>query len=235
MRRAQIALIILLTIGCASAEDVCRYIPGQTIFKCNDVLPNIVVMPGTSANLTIYCCLTGDTLNNTETNYNTQITIIHNETFRKQISTNGTLSIQENLKIYKASDWITSIDAPESLLGFEEFPIKVELSIPYDNSLYPAEIIKARFDVLVDLPGGMAPNIAVLPNIIISQGWAPINYNLIYTVIIVSIIIIAGLFIFKRLKRNKMMKEAMTKELSSKTKKRSNAKKKSKRKKSSKK
>jgi len=204
MKRMLLLLPLLLNI--TFADEVCKYIPGQTIFRCDNVLPNIVFTPGGSGNLTIYCCLTGNNFNTTD-KYPVSVTIITNKTFRKQVTdANGAIKVETNLKIYDGSYWITSVDAPDSYKGFEAFPITVHFNTPASYPKFsPGALLKARFDVLMNIPGSMAPNIAVLPNMIVSQDWNPFNWTLI--LFIVTIISIVVAIIFKKAKQHKKIRK----------------------------
>ncbi|MFA5303404.1 MAG: hypothetical protein WC393_02620 [Candidatus Nanoarchaeia archaeon] len=205
-------MLLTLTLSPAFSEDVCRYIAGQTMFRCNDVLPNIVLIPGQEQNLTVYCCLTGDGLENITIN-NVNLKILTNETSRKQISEESELKVITILKFYNASNWIINSYIPENIYGFEAFPITLTFQMPYfTNEISVGEIVKARFDVSVDINGNMVAQQSILPNIMLPADYKPIDYKVyIYSIGGAFLLIILLVITFKNNKINQKIKRLFKK------------------------
>ncbi len=203
-------LLILLLLNASLADNVCKYVPGQTIFRCDNVVPTSVITPGTEGEITVYCCFTGDLFNNSD-EYSIITDIVTNHTFRKQhVYPNGSVWVSSNNTIYQASYWITSVDAPESAKGFTPFPVTIHFKMPSSGEGFlPGALFKARVDVMADLPGALTPNIPVLPNIMIPSDWTP--FNAFKPVIISSLLLLAGIIIFKKVKFTKNHKKHETK------------------------
>jgi len=207
--RKLLLLIPLLMMSAVMADDVCRYTPGQTIFRCNDVLPNAVIAPGTTGNITIYCCLTGDDYNTTD-EYNVIINVITNYTHNKRITDpNGTVYYQLVTDDYEPSRWITSIDYPTTASGFEAFPITIYFNMPsYGSGFLPSTSFRGRFEVMMDIPGGASPNIVIFPLIQIPGDWNPLNYPLMIGLPVAAVIGIVVGIMFKKKRCHKKMKKA---------------------------
>jgi hypothetical protein len=202
-----ILTISIISINIAFSEDVCKYVAGQTIFRCDNSMPNLVITPGTEQNLTINCCLTGDSYNNTD-NYNAHINIVLNQSFGKQYVENETRITEINLVIYNSSKWIADYYLPENITGFQAFPVTITYKTPlFSNEYIKGAVLKSRFDLSVNIPGTMIPQLAILPNIMLPADYKPIDY-MIYVYLIGGAVLLAILFIitFKSSKINQKVK-----------------------------
>ncbi|MFA5406664.1 MAG: hypothetical protein WC307_04895 [Candidatus Nanoarchaeia archaeon] len=207
--RKVLLILPLLLMSAVMADSVCKYTPGQTIFRCSDVLPTTVITPGTTGNLTIYCCLTGDAYNTTD-EYNIIFNIINNDTSRDRVTlSNGSIGYQTSITYYTASNWVTSVDYPETATGFEAFPVTVYFSVPvYEIGFLPGTIFKARFDVRLNTGGTLGLNIGVLPNIIIPGDYNPLTYPLMVGLPVAGIIGVGVYIMLKKKKHHRKMKKA---------------------------
>lgn len=162
--------------GFCETEDVCRYIPGQTIFRCNDAMPNVVITPGQETNLTIYCCLTGDLYNNTD-KYNLIFNKVPYESYSSQSSEGGLRVIHQNIDYYNSTKWISNYYVPETISGFNSFPVIITYSPPLFDSVYDGGLmLKSRLDLSVDIPGKMVLKYAIIPSVRLPIDYKPINY-----------------------------------------------------------
>lgn len=208
-----ILIISLISINTAFSEDVCRYIPGQTIFRCDDSMPSLVIEPGTEQNLTITCCLTGDAYNNNNT-YKTNLDIIEDESFGNQyIDENGTRIYETRVVKYNSSKWIIAYYLPENIKGFETFEVKITYKTPLYDSEYKASVIlKSRFDLSVNIPGKMIPKLAILPNIMLPIDYKPLDYRILVLIGIGGTALLILLIItFKSNRFNQKMKRLFKK------------------------
>ncbi|MFA5333046.1 MAG: hypothetical protein WC376_00945 [Candidatus Nanoarchaeia archaeon] len=207
-----ILMLLTLTLSAAFSEDVCRYIEGQTIFRCNDAMPNLVIVPGTEQNLTIYCCLTGEDYNNTDV-YEGNIDITFNESYRTQYVENGTRMTQYNIDYYNASKWISAYYLPENITGFETFSVIITFKAPAFSNEYKASMsLKARFDLSIDIFGDMIPQLAILPIIKLPIDYKPIDYKIyIYSIGGAFLLIILLVITFKNNKINQKIKRLFKK------------------------
>ncbi|MDD4353436.1 MAG: hypothetical protein PHN56_03180 [Candidatus Nanoarchaeia archaeon] len=191
-----IAILILstITLNTAYSEDVCRYIEGQTIFRCDDALPNLIIIPGTEQNLTIYCCLTGDSYNNTNS-YQGNIKILPNYTYRNEYFENGTMISEILIKFYNASKWISAYYLPEDITGFQTFPVIITFKAPtFSNEYKEGMILNARFDLSIHILGKMIPQLAIIPNIMLPADYKTVDYR-IYIYIVGAVVLLLVLFI----------------------------------------
>ena len=205
-------IISIISINTAFSEDVCKYIAGQTIFRCDNSMPNLVIIPGTEQNLTINCCLTGDSYNNTDV-YEADINIVLNETFMNQYMENGTRITETNLVIYNSSKWIADYYLPENIAGFQAFPVTITYKTPlFSNEYIKGAVLKSRFDLSVNIPGTMIPQLAILPNIMLPADYKPKDY-MIYVYLISGAALLLALFIitFKSSKINQKVKGLLRK------------------------
>lgn len=204
-----IFIILLLTINTGfSQEDVCRYISGQTIFRCNEAMPNVVITPGQETNLTIYCCLTGDAYNNSNT-YQTNINIVFNETFGRQYVVNGERITETSKTFYNASQWISKYYLPENVTGFEAFEVIITFNAPMHHSYYKENmVVKSRFDLSINIPGKMIPQLAILPNVRLPADYKPLDYKIyVYTISGAVLLLILILITFKNNKFNQKVRK----------------------------
>jgi hypothetical protein len=211
-------IISLISINTVFCEDVCRYIPGQTIFRCDDSMPSLVIVPGTEQNLTINCCVTGDSYNNNNT-YKTNLDIINDESFGNQyIDENGTRIYETRVVKYNSSKWISAYYLPEDIKGFETFEVKITYKTPLYDSEYKASVIlKSRFDLSINIPGKMIPKLAILPNIILPIDYKPLDYRIYVLIGIGAVALLILLIItFKSNKINQKLKRLLKKKNKSK-------------------
>ncbi|MBD3312559.1 hypothetical protein GF352_03860 [archaeon] len=171
MKRFFFLLTSLLIISGALGVRECVYDPRGFTFHCSNNMPGTSIGPGDEGNITIVCCFTERSFQDSDETLPVQVEVKGHWFHRVQ---NPDGSWNEINDTYPASQWITNVSYPERVKGFESFPVVIEYSLPESSPAYQAgAVIQSRVDIMVVMEGGIVPNNAVYPQIRIPDDWEP--------------------------------------------------------------
>lgn len=190
----------------------CKYKPGAFIFHCSNSRPGRYITPGdNSSYIEITCCFTSDAY--WESNETVDLTVnkVYNYTYLTQ-ERNG--SVFEHFEDYPATQFISKIEAPSKVRGFEEFKVRIWFDLPKYSPVYVAgENLEGRVDVILKL-GTINPKNAIFPQIYIPPDWEPagtIPISWVIYPVITGSCSLAGYAIYKKITLKKKRKKKKSK------------------------
>lgn len=197
-------VLFCLNLGFSSTSSCISNVASST-WHCSNNSPGISLSPGETTNYTILCCYTSPGLTGEE-EYSLSIDKL--STYSRNVQQPDGSWVMEQTD-YVATEFIKSIDYPETVNPNIDIPVVITFSLPEEHELYePNAVLKSRTDFKLTTDSAFILNNAIEARVIIPGEWSPslfvvlksfiANNYLLLGAILLLLIVIAVFFYFKK-------------------------------------